>query len=210
MSRFIESGIDPVTRHSEIWERYGETVAALVLDSSGFSRVTESHGIIHFLSRLMLLRDIAKPIFDNHRCKRLHFEADNAYAIFDDVDDAIASARELHEQVDENRLMLTEGERFRVSIGIGYGKMLYSETLEGYFSEEMNFASKLGEDVAQGDETLITANAHRHANPELVKHFTPRQCQISGVHLRHFRRAYVPCSKTTTNGHQSVGAIGQG
>ena len=46
MSRFIESGIDPVSRHEEIWERYGETVAVLVLDSSGFSRVTESHGII--------------------------------------------------------------------------------------------------------------------------------------------------------------------
>jgi adenylate cyclase len=61
MSRFIESGIDPVSKHAEIWERYGETVAVLILDSSGFSRVTESHGIIHFLSRLMLLRDICPP-----------------------------------------------------------------------------------------------------------------------------------------------------
>ena len=66
MSRFIADGVDPMAREAEIWNRYGETAAILVLDSSGFSRVTESHGIIHFLSRLMLLRDIVKHIFDAH------------------------------------------------------------------------------------------------------------------------------------------------
>ena len=44
--------------------------------------------------------------------------------------------------------MLSDSERMRVSIGIGYGDLLYSETLEGYFGEEMNYASKLGEDLA--------------------------------------------------------------
>jgi class 3 adenylate cyclase len=194
MSRFIESGIDPMMKHEEIWHRYGETVAALILDSSGFSRVTESHGIIHFLSRLMLLRNICKPIFEAHNCKRLHFEADNAFAIFDSVEDAIESALQVHSALYEAKLMLTEEERFRVGIGIGYGKMLYSETLEGYFSEEMNFASKLGEDLADGDETLISDSAYQQADKQLTGEFSPRETQISGISLKHYRHTFSPKS----------------
>ena len=181
-------------KHEEIWHRYGETVAALILDSSGFSRVTESHGIIHFLSRLMLLRNICKPIFEAHNCKRLHFEADNAFAIFDSVEDAIESALQVHSALYEAKLMLTEEERFRVGIGIGYGKMLYSETLEGYFSEEMNFASKLGEDLADGDETLISDSAYQQADKQLTGEFSPRETQISGISLKHYRHTFSPKS----------------
>lgn len=192
MSRLIESGVDPVTRQAEIWERYGQTVAVMVLDSSGFSRVTESHGIIHFLSRLMLLRNIVKPLCETHACKRLHFDADNAFAIFESVDDAIICAQELHQRVYESRLMLSEDERYRVSIGIGYGEMLYSETLEGYFSAEMNAASKLGEDLAAGDETRLTASAYVHASIELVGAFSPAQEELSGVRLHHYCCEFVP------------------
>jgi hypothetical protein len=101
MSRFIESGIDPVSKHAEIWERYGETVAVLILDSSGFSRVTESHGIIHF-------------------------------------------------------------------------------------------ASKLGEDLAIGDETLLTENAYKNAQAHRVTTFTQRQAELSGVTLKHYHHLFVP------------------
>lgn len=195
MSRLIDSGIDPVERSADIWERYGETVAALILDSSGFSRVTESHGIIHFLSRLMLLRNICQPLFNHHNCKRLHFEADNAFAIFDSVEDAIASARELHQKVYEARLMLTETERFRVSMGIGYGKMLFSETLEGYFSEEMNFASKLGEDIARGDETRLTESAYNRARPDSVAGFEAQTINVSGVSLNHYLLKFEPADQ---------------
>ena len=192
MSRFIADGVDPMAREAEIWNRYGETAAILVLDSSGFSRVTESHGIIHFLSRLMLLRDIVKHIFDAHNCKRLHFNADNALASFETVDDAIVSARELHHRVYESELMLTDDDRFQVSIGIGYGAMLYSETLEGYFSEEVNFTSKLGEDIARGDETRLTLSAYRNADPKLLTGFAPLQAEISGVTIKHFRHVFRP------------------
>jgi adenylate cyclase len=192
MSRFLESDIEPASMHRELWQRYGDTVAVLVMDSSGFSRVTESHGIIHFLSRLMLLRDITQPLFNTHGAKQLRFEADNAFAVFDNVDDAITAALALHEKIYASRLMLTEEERFSVSIGIGYGEMLFSETLEGYFSEEMNFASKLGEDLGEGNETLITNAAWQNAERNLVKAFTPAETAVSGVSLKHYRHRFVP------------------
>lgn len=194
MSRMINSDIDPSDQQAEIWDRYGEKVAVLILDSAGFSRVTESHGIVYFLSRLMLLRNLVEPLLDAHNCKHLNFRADNAFAFFDEVDDAIACAKELHNKVFESGLMLTESERFRVSIGIGYGDMLYSETLEGYFSEEMNFASKLGEDLARSNETRITVNAYNHAQPYLVEGFTLQRAEMSGLALKHYRQVFTPDS----------------
>jgi len=53
MAALLEKGIDPTSCEQQLWSRYGETVATLVLDTTGFSRTTQSHGIVHFLSRLM-------------------------------------------------------------------------------------------------------------------------------------------------------------
>jgi len=186
MLELLDANIDPKQREREIWEQYGQTVAVLILDSSGFSRVSKSHGIVHFLSRLMLMRKIAKPIFEAHHCENLKFEADNALVIFKEVDEAIASALEVNEKLHASGLMLTENEPFEVCIGIGYGEMLCSETLEGYFSKELNFASKLGEDTANSGEILLTSNAYQRATQTLVKDFNPFEVEVSGVQLSYY------------------------
>jgi len=190
MTRLHEANIDPKQREEEIWDRYGRTVGVLILDSSGFSRVSESHGIVHFLSRLMLMRNITKPIFEANKCRELHFEADNIFAVFEHPDDAISTALEVHRQVHASGLMLTDDEPFKVCIGIGYGRMLYSETLEGYFSEEINFASKLGEDTAEGGETLLTDGAYNSASQTLVKDFSRSKVEVSGLQLNYYRHQF--------------------
>ena len=190
MARLTTAGTDPTQKEQEIWHRYGQTLAILILDSSGFSRVTKSHGIIHFLSRLMQVRELTKSVFEAHECQRLHFESDNIFAAFSHVDNAINCAFEVHRTIHQAEIMLTESERFSVCIGIGYGKMLYSETMEGYFSEEMNFASKLGEDTANSHETLVTENAFGAMSNSLQKEFSPMSVQISGLNLPSYRHYY--------------------
>ena len=192
LSRMIDGGTDPGDRQEELWHRYGETVAVLVMDTSGFSRSCSSHGVVHFLTRLMQLRRLCQPVFLAHGCKRLRFEADNAFAAFSSADEAIHAALATHAAIAGEKLMLSDSERMRVSIGIGYGDMLYSETLEGYFGEEMNYASKLGEDLAGGDETYITGNTYRHAESTTVAGFQPASTRISGVDIVHYRHRYAP------------------
>jgi hypothetical protein len=65
--------------------------------------------------------------------------------------------------------------------------MLYSETLEGYFAKEMNFASKLGEDIANGGETLITQSAYSLASSEHQGCFSADHAQVSGLDLTYYR-----------------------
>lgn len=195
IAQMLSRGVDPGEREEEFWRRYGETVAVLTLDTAGFTRVARSHGILHFLARLMPMRTLCQEIFSSHSCGRLRFEADNAYATFTSVDNALRSAQAIHQAVFDARLMLTETERMQVSIGIGYGDLLYSETMEGHFGEEMNYASKLGEDIGVGDETLITERAYRQASPELVTEFRPAATVISGITLPHHRFRFEPRDK---------------
>ncbi len=192
LSQMIERGADPVEHQDELWRHFGEEVAVLVMDTSGFSRTASSHGIVHFLTRLMQLRRLCQPVFEVHGCKRLHFEADNAYAAFASADEAIRAALATHAAIADAGLMLTENEPMRVSIGVGYGEMLYSETLEGYFGEEMNYASKLGEDLAGGDETYITANAFNNVESAPLADFQPATSHISGVAINHYRHRFTP------------------
>ena len=186
LSRLIDGGADPAEHHSEIWTRFGETVAVLVMDSSGFSRTSQSHGIIHFLTRLMQLRRLCAPLFEARNCHRLRFEADNAYATFRSVDDAVRAAEDVHHALQQSGLMLTPGEAMTVSIGIGYGELLYSQTLEGYFGNEMNFAAKLGEDLGNGRETRLTESAYEHASIALRAGFHAENVEMSGVSISHY------------------------
>ena len=182
----LTQGVDPVEREAEVWDRYGETVAVMVLDSTGFSRVSESHGILHFLSKLVMIRNIVEPVVARHAHCSLKFEADNVFAAFKSPDDAIKAAGAIHEAVAKEQVMLTEEEPFKVCIGIGYGRMLHSKSIEGYFGEEMNLASKLGEDTANGGETLITHNTWKHAAAELVTDFERRQVRVSGLDVGYY------------------------
>jgi len=188
LAALLAEDIDPSERAADLWERYGQERAVMVLDSSGFSRVSEQHGIIHFLSRLVLMRNLVAPVLRDNGYHEFHFQADNIFATFNTPDEAIRAAVEAHRTVHRNNLMLTDEEPFRVCIGIGYGRLLYSETLEGYFGEEMNLASKLGEDVAEGGETLITANAYAAASPDVLKGFAPEEESIAGLDLHYYKR----------------------
>ncbi|MCH7742722.1 MAG: adenylate/guanylate cyclase domain-containing protein [Proteobacteria bacterium] len=190
LSELIATSIDPFERETEIFERYGQTVSVMVLDSCGFSRISKERGILHFLTRLVMMRQIVEPILETYSNRSFKFEADNVYAIFDHPDDAVRAALDAHEAVHQSKLMLTENEPFRVCIGIGYGKLLYSETLEGYFGEEMNLASKLGEDIAEGGETLLTRGAYEYADPELVKLFKRSSLSIAGIEATYFRHKF--------------------
>ena len=185
LHHLIAQNIHPTEKEEEIWDRYGKTVAVMVIDSSGFSRATEKHGILHFLSQLMMMRNMIQQVCEANGSHAFRFEADNVYAAFDHPNDAICTALRIHEVIHEENLMLTPSERFSVCIGVGFGEMLYSETLEGYFGEEMNTASKLGEDTACGGETLITEAAFQHADDDLVESFTPRHLELAGIEARY-------------------------
>ena len=189
LQSLLQQGKDPDDHDADIFERYGQTVAVMVIDSVGFSRVAERSGILYFLSRMIRVRDSIEPALHTHGASMVRFEADNAYAAFDHVDAAIEAAHAVHQQIADAGIMLSDDEPYRVCIGIGYGTLLHAGH-EGYFGHEMNLASKLGEDIAEGAETLITLDAHRAASPSLTAGFTDQRVNVSGIELQYARKRH--------------------
>lgn len=170
--------VDEITR--ELWDRFGETAAVLVLDSTGFTRTTQARGIAFFLTVLAQLRRIVRREFERYGVADLRTEADNIYCAFRDVDHAVAAAVAVHKALRDEPIWLGEGDPLGACIGIGHGRLLRSAQ-EGHYGDEMNLASKLGEDIANGGETLLTESAFtKLTHPEAFT-VEDKELQISGV-----------------------------
>ncbi|MEW5725514.1 MAG: adenylate/guanylate cyclase domain-containing protein [Thermodesulfobacteriota bacterium] len=185
MAKGLDEGRGLDELEGEIWERFGQTCAVLVLDSPGFSRTTQKRGALYYLTVIVRLRRICAAVFEEQGALRWRAEADNVYAEFPTPDAAVAAALAIHDRLRKQGTMLEETVPFKVCLGIGYGRMLRSDR-EGVFGDEMNLASKLGEDTAQGGETLLTEQAFLHLSTRQGLLAQRRFIRVSGVELPYF------------------------
>jgi class 3 adenylate cyclase len=170
----------------EIWRRFGETAAVLVLDMCGFSRLTMRYGITHFLGMIRRLVTIVRPVITTAGGRVVKTEADNVFAIFDDVPQALAAARAIQRNLDTANTFLPEDWDLHAGIGIGYGPLLLIGDHD-LFGSEMNVASKLGEDVAERGQILLSTAARERIESELEA--AEMSVELSGFTLRAFRCA---------------------
>jgi adenylate cyclase len=174
----------------EIWGAFGETHATWVLDMSGFSRLTVRHGITHFLAMIHRLHGIVRPVIARDGGRVVKTEADNVFAVFPTVNAAVSAARDVHNQLATANAFLPEDWDLHASVGIGFGEVLMLD--DDFYGNELNLASKLGEDVAEAGETLLTNAAHGRlvdegAAPGLA--FTERELVVSKMTLIAFALA---------------------
>jgi class 3 adenylate cyclase len=169
----------------EIWDDFGETHALWVLDMCGFSRLTVRYGITHFLAMIHRLHGIVGPIIGRQSGRVVKTEADNVFAVFPTVATAVAAARDVQAQLATANAFLPEDWDLHASIGIGFGEVLMVDE-DDFYGNELNLASKLGEDVAEEGETLLTEAAHAQLITEGVAAgvaATPRDLVVSKMKL---------------------------
>ncbi|MBV9211253.1 MAG: adenylate/guanylate cyclase domain-containing protein [Acidobacteria bacterium] len=165
-----------------IKETFGETHAILIMDMSGFSRVTLQYGIIHFLAMIHRMNEIARPTIEEHGGEVVKFEADNAFAVFNEVDEAVEAAIDILKRLSAANTMLPPEFDMYGKFGIGYGEVLMLED-DDLFGAEVNLASKLGEDLAARNEILLTEEAYQRLKQQGREY---EECvkSISGLELR--------------------------
>ena len=171
---------------AEIWRRFGRPSAVLVLDMCGFSRLTMRYGITHFLAMIRRLVTIVRPLITAAGGRVVKTEADNVFAVFDDVPQALAAARAIHRNLEAANTFLPEDWDLHAGIGIGYGPLLHIGEHD-LFGSEMNIASKLGEDVAERGQILLSVSARERIDGELDA--GEMSVDLSGFTLRAFRCA---------------------
>ncbi|MGI0491148.1 adenylate/guanylate cyclase domain-containing protein [Alkalinema pantanalense CENA528] len=150
--------VDPEARSTveqTLWTIFGQTQAIMILDMSGFSKTANTQGILPALSRIQHMNTIAVPQLEAQGGQVIKSEADNIFAIFPTVDAAVAASF--------NTFKSVQAEGLNVAIGIGYGSIFVIEdpVQKDFFGDEVNLASKLGEDTAEGGELMITEAAYQ-------------------------------------------------
>lgn len=182
----IEHPEDQKKIDTKIKRQFEKKVAIFVLDMSGFSRLTQRYGIIHYLSMIRRMRAVVGPIVKRNNGLVIKFEADNCFAVFLKPDDAVAASIQInHDLAIMNEVTSDENDVY-VCIGIGYGPTLLA--CDDMYGNEMNLASKLGEDTAEKTEVLLTEAAKKACRK---KHdFSTFPLSISGVTMTGYKLKY--------------------
>lgn len=184
---FLTEMIESPERRIEITraleETFGQDRAVMVLDMSGFSRTTQKEGIVPFLLMIHQMKLVVRPAVADHRGVLVKEEADNLFCIFESVVDAVGASREITDRLTVVNLLLPERKRLYVSIGIGFGHILNIENHD-LFGDELNVASKLGEDVAGMGQILLTTAAAAAAGDSLK--LQEHAVSISGLTLQYY------------------------
>lgn len=165
----------------EIWREFGVERAVLALDMSHFSLSVRRSGILGYLGLIRRMQVATRPIVEAHRGSLVEFHADNLMAVFPDVPEAVEAAiamnRALRAELHPDGAPLIEA-----GIGIDYGRFLLVEGCR-CFGDTVNTAFKLGEDLAQAGEILLTANARARLAATISHALVEQKFSISGLEL---------------------------
>jgi adenylate cyclase len=166
----------------QLWRRFGAHKTVFVMDMSGFSRLTQKYGIVHYLSMVHRMQLVTQPIIEQHAGQVVKFEADNCFAAFDNPHDAVRAAVALNFAFSSMNLFTPEEFDIRISIGIDDGDVLMIGGPD-YFGNPVNGACKLGEDIASPGEILISDHAFKQIPAEAGIKGNPVTFLVSGIEL---------------------------
>lgn len=172
----------------QIWKLYGRSGTVLILDMSGFSRTTVSNGLIFYLSMVQKMQQMVGPVLSKEG-RLVKYDADNAFSFFSSVNSAIDSAIEINRVLQAYNNENSEEMDIEVSIGIDHGDFLYFSEANEFFGSPVNFACKLGEDIANAGEILVTENAWSLLEQNTYEG-TVGAYQISGIAFKAYKVEY--------------------
>ncbi|MEG4116638.1 adenylate/guanylate cyclase domain-containing protein [Microcoleus sp. N9_B4] len=191
LEKLLQERNEHPERMAEIDEKINATFrknyAILVMDMSGFSRTTLRYGIIHFLAMIHRMHGIVKPIISEYSGTVVKEEADNIFAVFPDVKSAVEAAIDSVKQTAAVNTTLPPEMDIYLCIGIGCGDVLMLEG-EDMYGSEFNLASKLGEDLAERGEILLTSAAFEKLEGD-KQDWQKVDFSISGLELVAYKRA---------------------
>jgi class 3 adenylate cyclase len=144
----------------EFKEKYTYRRAILSLDMTGFTSSAIMIGELESFLRIVDAQRVCIPIMHDFDAELVRCFADDVVAVFEKPNHALDAAFEIHRRIDQfNRSELASENPTICCIGIGFGDV-YAIGPNLAQGDEMNRASKLGEDIARANEILVTERAY--------------------------------------------------
>lgn len=154
-----DASADVESIDQRIWDLFGEDWTVMFTDLAGFSRNVAEFGIVHFLQVIWEHQELLAPVIAAHDGLLLKTEGDSLIILFRRprraLDCALAMQRACA-QVNQRR---KPEDQILLCVGIGHGHVLRIGD-QDVWGQEVNAASKLGEDTAKAGEILVTGAMH--------------------------------------------------
>jgi adenylate cyclase len=158
--------------HEDLDRKYLYRRAILTLDFTGFTVQAMNGRQVHALLRILDAQRVCVPALHEHGASLVRAFADDLVGLFEDPAQALDAAFEIHRRIAAFNHSAHASERpAQACIGIGFGDV-YAIGPNLAMGDEMNRASRLGEDTARGNETLVTCNVYfalRHRSDVLFE-----------------------------------------
>ncbi len=146
---------------SEFEDKYAWECAILNLDMTGFTSTAVQQGELDSFLRILDAQKVCLPVLEAQGASLVRCFADDIVALFETADAALDAALEIHRRIELfNASPLASDAPTRCCAGIGFGRV-YAIGPNLAQGDQMNEASKLGEDIARGGETLLTLGARQ-------------------------------------------------
>ena len=160
---------------SDFDARYLTRKAILDLDLTGFTLSAIQMGSLERLLRIFDAQKVCVPVLEAHGASFIRIFADDIVALFEEPGPALDAALQIHERIFEfNRSKQSGPNPTEASIGLGFGDV-YAIGPNLAMGDEMNRASKLGEDTACGGEILATEGVFAELKDRVDVCFEPER-----------------------------------
>lgn len=160
----------------QIWDLFWEDLAIVFTDLSGFSRNVAEFWIIHFIQIIFESERLFIPIIEKYNWILLKVEWDSFMMIFRNPKNAVECSLEMQKVLNKyNSFKEDENEKIYLCLWVWYWRVLKIWDID-VFWEEVNYASKLWEDIAKAWDIIIT-----EAVMEKVKNYNYRFEKIKWI-----------------------------
>jgi class 3 adenylate cyclase len=153
--------------------------AIVFTDTADFTLRAARDGILHFLMVFERAAEEAAKVVRRTGGDLVKVEGDSLLIRYDDVNAACRGVAELEGALLRMNRGRADDEQLHFSYGIGYGDVLDLD--EDMFGLEVNLASKIGEDVAEPGEVLLTPAAAAAVDARTLKRLVPHTILTFGA-----------------------------
>jgi adenylate cyclase len=153
--------------------------AVVFTDTADFTMRTAQDGILHFLMVFERVAEEAARVVRKTGGDLIKVEGDSLLIRYDDINRACRGVVALEGAVQRLNRGRPDNEQLHFSYGIGYGDVLDLD--EDMFGLEVNLASKLGEDLAEPGEALLTPQAAAALDAATLKRVVPHSVITFGT-----------------------------
>jgi len=145
---------------ADFGKKYHQEHSILSMDMTGFTTSAMQHGELQSFLRIMDAQRVVIPVLQEFGAELIRCFADDIVALFHEPNAAVDATFEAHRRIELfNTSPLASQNPTQCCAGIGFGQA-YAIGPNLAQGDEMNRASKLGEDIARANETLITERTY--------------------------------------------------